>query len=115
MAKYETTLYGDFDALLRNIDDGILRGSISASYEDGSNFQSGDIRCVVRVYERYSIIGKNRVSLSVTLVGNGNQLFLTAITSGGSQAMFFKINTFGEEAFLDCLARIVDQFKRAPY
>ena len=25
---------------------------------------------------------------------------VTAITSGGSQALFYKINTFGEEAFL---------------
>ncbi len=30
----------------------------------------------------------------------------SAITSGGSQAMFFKINTFGEEAFLDKLREI---------
>ena len=27
-------------------------------------------------------------------------------TSGGSQAMFFKINTWGEDAFLDCLREL---------
>ena len=45
--------------------------------------------------------GNNRVSLSVTLFQNGDEgIHLSAITSGGSQAVFFKINTWGEEAFL---------------
>lgn len=44
-------------------------------------------------------MGGNRVSMNVTLVGKGEELFLTAITSGGSQAVFWKINTMGEEAF----------------
>ena len=55
----------------------------------------------MRVYERYSVVGGNRVSLNLTLAGEGEDLFLSAITSGGSQAMLFKINTWGEEAFLD--------------
>ena len=32
---------------------------------------------------------------------------LSAITAGGSQAVFFKINTFGEQAFLDKLAELL--------
>ena len=32
---------------------------------------------------------------------------VTAITSGGSQALFWKINTFGEEAFLQKLADLL--------
>ena len=33
---------------------------------------------------------------------------LSAITAGGSQAVFFKINTLGEEAFLDKLIELLD-------
>ena len=40
-----------------------------------------------------------------------DKLLLSAITSGGSQAMFFKINTFGESAFLDKLVEIVDSYQ----
>ena len=76
---------------------------MSASYEDGSNWMSGEVRCAVRVFERYSAMGGNRVSMNVTLVGKGEELFLAAITSGGSQAVFWKINTMGEEAFLQTL------------
>ena len=57
-------------------------------------------------------MGSNRVSLSVTLAGRGDELFLSAITSGGSQAVFFKINTWGEEAFLNALRDIVEEYGR---
>lgn len=108
MAKFECTITGDFDAVLDRLHEGVLDGSASASYEDGSDYAAGDVRCAVRVYERYSWSGGNRVSMSLTLVGRGRELFLSAITSGGSQAMFFKINTWGEEAFLDTLRAAVD-------
>ena len=101
MAKFECTLQGDYDQALRYFHDGILNGSMSASFEEESYFQTFGVRVTVRVYERYSVVGGNRVSLNLTLAGEGEDLFLSAITSGGSQAMLFKINTWGEEAFLD--------------
>ena len=107
MAKLEQTIYGDFDQVLHRIENGILNGSMSASLENSSDFVSGTARCSVRVLERYSTIGSNRVSLAVTLFQNGDTIHLSAITSGGSQAMLFKINTWGEEAFLDKLREIL--------
>lgn len=109
MAKYERQLTGDFDRVLTYLHDGILEGSASASYEDGSDYASGEVRCAVRVYERYSAFGSNRVSLNLTLMGRGEDLFLSAITSGGSQAVLFKLNTMGEEAFLDKLVELVEE------
>ena len=110
MAKYERTFTGDFRGLLTAIEQGIMKGSVSASLEDQSNFEAGDVQVAVRVFERFSWMGSNRVSLSVTMVGQGGQIFVSAITSGGSQAVFFKINTLGEGAFLDKLREIVDGY-----
>ena len=108
MAKLERTFTGDFDALISRIETGIMGGSISATLEDASDFRDGASRCSVRIFERYSYIGGNRLSLSVTLFqGDSGQIRLSAVTSGGSQAMFFKINTWGEEAFLDKLQEIL--------
>ena len=108
MAKYERTLKGDFDRTLEYLEDGIMKASLSASYEDGSDYTVGDVRCAVRVFERYSWTGENRVSMNVTFFQeNGGPVQLCAITSGGSQALFFKMNTFGEEAFLDTLREIL--------
>ena len=108
MAKLEETRYEDFDRLLQRLERGILEGSLSASLEDASDFRSGSARCSVRVFERYSYIGNNRVSLTLTLFQNGDgPVRLSAITAGGSQAIFFKINTWGEESFLDKLREIL--------
>ena len=111
MAKLERHLTGNFNALLNYLHNGILNGSASASWEDGSEYDGMNFRCAVRVYERYSFMGGNRVSLNLTLVGNGPHLFLSAITSGGSQAVLFKINTLGEEAFLDKLEELLDAWQ----
>lgn len=76
--------------------------------EESSDFRSGDARCSVRVFERFSHAGGNRVSMNVTLFqGSDGVIYLSAITAGGSQAVFFKINTWGEEAFLDKLREIL--------
>lgn len=108
MAKLEKTLIGNFDDILRTIEDEIVDGSLSATLEESSDFCIGGARCSVRVFERYSYIGKNRVSMSVTLFENNGKIQISAITSGGSQAVFFKINTFGEEAFLECIEKVLD-------
>jgi len=111
MAKFESYLRGDFDEILGTIDRGILRGSVSASLEDGSDFAAPGVRCAVRVYERFSYMGGNRVSLNVNLMAAGGYIFLSAITAGGSKAVFFKLNTIGEGSFLDCLVDIVRRYQ----
>lgn len=108
MAKLEQTVREDFDRLLDRIESGIMSGSVSASLEDSSDFHSGQARCSVRVFERYSWSGGKRLSMSVTLFQAGDDVIhISAITAGGSQAMFFKLNTFGEEAFLDKLRELL--------
>ena len=108
MAKLEQTLHGSFFDILQRIEEGILGSSISASLEDASDFEDGGARCSVRVFERFSYAGGNRVSLSVTLFQAGDgDIHLSAISAGGSQAMFFKLNTWGEEAFLDKLRELL--------
>mgnify|MGYP003291631362 FL=1 len=109
MAKLEKTLSGNFNGWLERIEKGILDGSVSASLEETSDFRQGDARCAVRVFERYSYAGSNRVSLSVTLFQNGSgPICLSAITTGGSQGVFFKFNTWGEETFLEKLRELVE-------
>jgi len=110
MAIFEQRFGGNFDDVLGLLEEGVMQGSISATLEGSSDYMAGSVRCAVRVFERYSMIGGNRVSLNITLIGQGDELFLSAIASGGSQAVFFKINTFGEEAFLDCVRHIMQNY-----
>lgn len=110
MAKLECELQGDFNRILSELEDEIINDSISASLEGKSDFYVGAAYCAIRVYERYSFTGGNRVSLSLTLFQNDGRIFLSAITSGGSQAVFWKINVFGEEAFLDTIRETVGKY-----
>ena len=105
MAKFTKTVRGDFPAVLEKVKNVVLNGSVSATMEDAWDVNRGGCRCSVRVFERYSYMGGNRVSMNVTLfqASPGEPIELCAITSGGSQATFFKVNTIGEEAFLDTL------------
>ena len=112
MAMLERELTGSFDRVLDELHRGIMEGSATASCEEASDFTVGGARCAVRMYERYSAFGGNRVAMSLTLMGSGGRLHLTAMTAGGSQAMFFKLNTLGEESFLGTLEEIVDRLER---
>ena len=108
MAKLEKKIEGNFEDVLKKIEEGILGGNISATLEDSSDFVIGKSKCSVRVFERYSAIGDNRVSLNVTLFQNDkSEVYVSAIASGGSQGVFFKINSFGEEAFLNKLEELL--------
>lgn len=101
MAKYEKTFEGDLDEFLAAVDASIVDQSVTASITDSSDVMVGTTRVAVRVYERYSSFGGNRVSLNLTAGACDGWIFVSAISSGGSQAMFFKINTVGEESFLE--------------
>ena len=68
MAKIERVINRDFDQLLSTIEDGIINGSMSASLEDSSDFRSGDARCSVRVFERYSYTVQTASVFSVLFV-----------------------------------------------
>ena len=68
MAIFEKTIRNkNFDKLLRKLENEIPDSSWSADLEAGSDFKEGDARCSVRVFERYSMMGGNRLSLTLTL------------------------------------------------
>ena len=107
MAIFEKTIRNqNFDTLLRKLEHAIPDSSWSAELEAGSDFKEGSARCSVRVFERYSMVGGNRL----TLFQNGDEpIRLSAIAAGGSQAVFFKMNTLGEDAFLEDVKQLLEE------
>ena len=74
MAIFEKTIRNkNFDKLLRKLEQEIPDSSWSADLEAGSDFKEGDARCSVRVFERYSMMGGNRLSLTLTMFQNARQ------------------------------------------
>ena len=73
MAIFEKTIRNkNFDKLLRKLEQEIPDSSWSADLEAGSDFKEGDARCSVRVFERYSMMGGNRLSLTLTMFQNAD-------------------------------------------
>lgn len=103
MAIFEKTIRNqNFDTLLRKLEHAIPDSSWSAELEAGSDFKEGSAR--------YSMVGGNRLSLTLTLFQNGDTpIRLSAITAGGSQAVFFKMNTLGEDAFLEDVKQLLEE------
>ena len=115
MAIFEKTIRNQkFNTLLRKLEQEIPDSSWSAGLEAGSDFKEGEARCSVRVFERYSMVGGNRLSLTLTMFQNADSpIRLSAITAGGSQAVFFKVNTLGEESFLNDVKDLLEEFWRS--
>jgi hypothetical protein len=113
MAKLELTLQGSFDHIVEDMIHCICKVSLTASLEEHSDFRTSNGRCAVYVFERYSFWGGNRLSLTVTLYQDSNdpRIYASAITAGGSQAMFFKMNTLGEETFLEEAEDILNRYR----
>jgi len=101
MAHAEYELTGDLDALVEHLCRHVTASSATARLEHRSERQLGPARMATLVFERYSATGSNRLGLTFSILAVGNELAVTATTAGGSTGLLFKINTFGEAAFLD--------------
>jgi hypothetical protein len=109
MAKYETRLTGNFDQLVNRLSEEIMGSAASMNLVDQTDYQLGDMKIAVRVYDKYYMRNGNRTSLNVTMVGHGEELFLTAIGSGGGQGVLFNSSWGAEEDIVDLVQSIVGQ------
>ena len=109
MAKFERAVEGDFKTIVDTLHTAEMDGSASASFEEESDMSGDGYDCAVRVYERYSWFGGNRVSMVLAVAGANGKYKVTAVTSGGSRAVFFKVNRVGESAFLDTVVRAIEK------
>lgn len=100
MAKLIREFKGDFDEVIDYSKKSILEKNKTATLEHEVYYDINGIRQALLVFEKFYFEGGNRLSLTLNLIGFEDKLKLAAITAGGSQAMFFKINTVGEEDFL---------------
>lgn len=112
MAKYKYQMQGDFNYVRNFIKNEILNTSSSASLEDEDYICINNCHISIMVFERYSYSGGNRLSLNVTIIESNQDIQIIGISSGGSNGVFFKFNTLGEEAFLDKLKETIQKLKR---
>lgn len=109
MAKYEKIMTGQFESVVDRLQEDILNSGISMNLVDESNYISGDTNIAVRVYDKYFMRNGSRASLSLTVVGHGNDIFISAIGAGGGQGVIFNFSLGAED---DMVAVVEESIKR---
>lgn len=111
MAKYEITISGQFEKVLYRLENDIVDSGITMNLVDKSNYTSGDTNVAVRVYDRYFMRNGNRASLSLTVVGNGSDIFISAIGSGGGQGILFNFSLGAESDMVAVVEKSVERMR----
>lgn len=97
MAKYENIITGKFEEVLRHLENDISNSGMTMNLVDKSDYSCGDTKIAVRVYDKYFMRNGNRASLSLTVVGHGMNIFISAIGAGGGQGMIFNFSLGAED------------------
>lgn len=109
MAKFERTVFGDFNQILKELDQTIMGSAMSMNLVDESSFRSGDVQVAVRVYDKYFMRNSSRASLSLTVVDEGSNIYVTAIGAGGGQGAIFNFSWGAESELVDIVRECLDR------
>ncbi|MGD9567862.1 MAG: DUF6054 family protein [Sedimentibacter sp.] len=111
MAKYEKKIIGNFNEIINKLENEIMNSGISMNLVDESNYSSGESNIAVRVYDKYFMRNGNRASLSLTVVGHGSDIFISAIGAGGGQGVIFNFSLGAEDELVDIVRYCIEELK----
>lgn len=112
MAKYETTIIGQFEEVLNRLDNDISKSAMTMNLVDESNYFFKDTKIAVRVYDKYFLRNGNRASLSLTVVGQGSEIFVSAIGAGGGQGIIFNFSLGAENNMVAVVRESIEQMEQ---
>ena len=112
MAKYTTTVGGSLNELVTYIKYNESRLGSTITLEEEITGTADSAKYWVGTYERYAVLGENRVSLNVMLIEYSEGVKVIATASGGSQAMFLKVNHWSEDNFLNGFVSIIETYMK---
>ena len=87
MAKYITTVPGSLEQLRKYIYHNGPNLGATLSLEEEISGTADGVKYLIGTYERYAVLGENRVSLNIVLLEISEGVRVIATSSGGSQAM----------------------------
>lgn len=109
MAKFEKLVNGDFRTIVSTLEASIMESGLSMNLVDGSDYQSRETKIAVRVYDKYFMRNGNRASLSLTVAGSGNGVFISAIGAGGGSGALFNFSLGAETELTEIVADTVQR------
>ena len=107
MTKYEKQIKGNFEETLSVLHTNIM-DRFSMELVDESDLELGNVKIGVRVYDKYYFRNGNRTSLNLTIVGEGEDLIISAIGSGGGSGVLFNFSWGAEDDIVSIVESIVN-------
>jgi hypothetical protein len=98
--KFEKIVIGNFDAIIKQLDDDIMASAFSMKLVNSSDYQKGDLHVVVNIYDKYFMRNSSRASLTVTAVDYMGEIFISAIGSGGGTGAIIDFNWGAEDELI---------------
>lgn len=111
MAKYEKKIIGNFDEVIDKLQNEIINSGFSMNLVDESNYSSGETNIAVRIYDKYFMRNGSRASLSLTVVGQGSDIFISAIGAGGGEGIIFNFSLGAEDELVDIVRYCIEKMK----
>ena len=110
MAKFTAVVPGTIDSFWKYLDRNTVKLGTTATLEDQVSGSADGVKYKVCTYERYAVMGENRVSLSVFMIEYSEGVRIVATASGGSTGAFIKINHWSEDNFLNDFEALVKAY-----
>ena len=101
MAKYENSITGDFNKVVNTLHHDIMESAMSMNLVDETFHQFEDTKVALKVYDKYFMRNNSRASLSLTVVGRDEDIYITAIGAGGGQGIIFNFSLGAEQELVD--------------
>jgi hypothetical protein len=102
---------GQFESIVNRLQEDIINSGMTMNLVDESNYTFGDANIAVRVYDKYFMRNGNRASLSLTVVGHGNDIFISAIGAGGGQGIIFNFSLGAEDDMVAVVEESVNRIE----
>ena len=100
MAKYERHVKGSFSRISSRLNAEVLNSGASVNLVDSTKLVVGGVTVDVRVYDKYYMRNSNRASLTLTVAGDENDCYVSAIGAGGGSGAVFNFSWGAEDDFV---------------
>lgn len=107
MAKVTLRGKGNAASIANILSNEIQNSALSCSIIDSVTRTAGETVFYVMVFEKYYMRASNRASLTVVVTGNGDDVVVDAIGSGGGQGALFRFSWGAEENFVNTVSQIL--------
>ena len=114
MASYTKKFKANYEEFQEYLVEKLKSKSHTIELSDMKYTKMNDVECTVYVFERFSMYSSNYVSMNITLLHYDGNIELFAITSGGSSGLL-RMDTYGEETFLQTLIDPVEEYVNGEY